>query len=71
MKNSVRSSRGKHINVRFHFACDNVQVKLTVAYFSTSEMLADIPAKPLGRIKHEYFARALQIMSQDEFQIAT
>ena len=70
MENSVRSHRSKHINIRFHFVRDNVQAKrVTVHYCSTSEMLADILTKPLGRIKHERFTRALHVMSREEFKV--
>jgi hypothetical protein len=49
-KNPVFHDRSKHIELRFHFIRECVEKnRVKVQYISTSEKLADILTKPLGR----------------------
>jgi hypothetical protein len=49
-KNAVFHDRSKHIELRFHFIRECVEKnRVKVQYISTSEQLADILTKPLGR----------------------
>ena len=49
--NMIRSDRSKHIDVKFHFIREKVEAKeVQIKYCQTSEMIADIFTKPLGRI---------------------
>jgi transposase InsO family protein len=60
--NPVGHRRSKHIDIRFHFVRDCVQMcKVELEYVSTVDNIADIFTKPLGRIKFEKCASNLGI----------
>lgn len=55
-ENPIHSNRSKHIDVRYHAIREYVKNNLIkVEYLSTTEMLADIMTKSLGRILHAKF----------------
>ena len=54
-KNPVHHDRSKHIDLRYHFIRDCVELgKVNVEHLRTENQLADILTKSLGRVKfHE------------------
>ena len=55
-ENHVFHDESKHIEIKFHYIRDMVKrgvVKLQ--YVETNEKIADVLAKPLARVKFEYF----------------
>jgi hypothetical protein len=50
-KNPVHHDRSKHIDTRFHFIRDYVEREVDIDHVSTTEQLADILTKALGRIR--------------------
>ncbi|GJX36495.1 retrovirus-related pol polyprotein from transposon TNT 1-94 [Tanacetum coccineum] len=54
-KNPVQHSRTKHIEIRHHFLCDNVQKgHISIEKFSSVDNIADILTKPLKRESFNY-----------------
>lgn len=56
------SKRSKHIETHQHFVrnlCDRREVRME--YCPTDLMVADILTKPLGTIKHQFFAEMLRL----------
>lgn len=54
--------RTKHIDLRYHYVKDLVNKNvISIMYLPTDKMLADILTKPLGRIKHEKFLKAMNV----------
>lgn len=54
LKSDGGTKRSKHIDTKYHFVRDLVEKKqISVTYCCTEEMLADILAKPLQRVKLE------------------
>lgn len=48
LKNPIVQSRAKHIDVRYHFVRERVEMQeISVSYISTKDMMADILTKPL------------------------
>ena len=59
-KNPIQSERTKHIDVRHHFIREKVaEKKIEVKYIPTTDQIADIFTKSLGRVLHMKFTRAL------------
>ncbi|MBA3551100.1 Ty1/Copia family ribonuclease HI [Patescibacteria group bacterium] len=59
-KNPIQSERTKHIDVRHHFIREKVAEKrIEVEYISTTDQIADIFTKSLGRVLHMKFTGAL------------
>jgi hypothetical protein len=59
-QNPVHSNRSKHIAVRFHSIRDAIAQKhVEIRYLPTSEMIADIMTKALGRILHCRFVEKM------------
>lgn len=55
--------RTKHIDVRHHFIRDCfASDKICVEYVPTSEMIADVLTKPLGKLKHQEGVRMLGLV---------
>jgi len=53
----------KHIRIRYHFVRKLVQQgEARVLYVPTADMQADFLTKPLCRIKHEQFAKLLNLV---------
>ena len=51
-KNPVFHERGKHIRLRYHFIRSCVEEgSIEASYINTTDQLADLLTKPLGRIK--------------------
>ena len=51
-KNPVFHNRSKHIDTKFHYIRENVEnEKIGVEHVGTSDQLADIMTKPLGRVR--------------------
>lgn len=51
-KNPVFHNRSKHIDTKFHYIRENVEnEKIRVEHVGTSDQLADIMTKPLGRVR--------------------
>jgi hypothetical protein len=59
-KNPIQSERTKHIDVRHHYIRERVaEGKIEVKYKPTTDQVADIFTKSLGRVQHEKFTRLL------------
>lgn len=53
-KNPVFHERSKHIDLRYHFIRDCLEDgSISTSYISTSDQLADILTKSLGRVKFQ------------------
>jgi hypothetical protein len=62
-KNPIHTNRSKHIAVRYHATRDYVQKSfIQVKYMPTTEMIADIMTKSLGRVLHEYFVAKMGLV---------
>ena len=62
-QNPIHTNRSKHIAVRYHAVRDYVEKKMIeVKYCPTSEMVADIMTKSLGRILHEKFVEKMGLV---------
>ena len=64
VKNNVKHSRTKHIDVRHHFirdACSSKQV--TLEHVSAASQIADVLTKPLGPTKHAEALKMLKLFS--------
>ena len=49
-KNPVGQARIKHIDIRYHFVREGVQIRaIFLKYVATGEMMADILTKPLPK----------------------
>ena len=60
--NPVFHKNTKHIDTQFHFVREKLQSKeILVEYCKTSDNMADIFTKPLGRVKFELFRRMLGV----------
>jgi hypothetical protein len=59
-KNPIQSERTKHIDVRHHYIRERVEEKkIEVKYVPTTDQVADLLTKSLGRVLHMKFTRAL------------
>ena len=59
-ENFVNSDRTKHIAVRMHFIRDQIENNLIkLKYIPTTDQIADVLTKPLGRIQHEKHTKSL------------
>ncbi|GJT13862.1 hypothetical protein Tco_0860904 [Tanacetum coccineum] len=64
-KNPVQHSRTKHIEIRHHFLCDNVQKGIiSIEKVSSEDNIADILTKPLKRESFNYLRLGLGMMEQ-------
>ncbi|GJZ20174.1 retrovirus-related pol polyprotein from transposon TNT 1-94 [Tanacetum coccineum] len=64
-KNPVQHSRTKHIEIRHHFLCDNVQKgNISIEKVSSEDNIADILTKPLKREPFNYLRLGLGMMEQ-------
>jgi hypothetical protein len=55
---SSTSKRAKHIDIRYHFTKNSISDgEIALKYCSTTEMVADMMTKPLGKVKLEEFAK--------------
>ncbi|GKB11749.1 retrovirus-related pol polyprotein from transposon TNT 1-94 [Tanacetum coccineum] len=62
-KNPVQHSRTKHIEIRHHFLCDNVQKgHISIKKVSFVDNIADILTKPLKRESFNYLLLGLEMM---------
>jgi hypothetical protein len=62
-QNPIHTNRSKHIAVRYHAVRDYVEKKMIkVKYCPTSEMVADIMTKSLGRVLHENFVEKMGLV---------
>ncbi len=53
-KNGVKSERTKHIDIKYHFVTDEVQRgSIALRWIPTTEQLADVFTKALGRPQHQ------------------
>ena len=55
--------KSKHIEIKYHYIMDMVKrgvVKLQ--YVATNKQIADVLAKPLARVKFEYFMEKLGVL---------
>ena len=61
-KNPTFHSRTKHIDIKYHFAREQVKAgNIELEYLPTNDMVADALTKPLSRKKIEEFARAINL----------
>lgn len=61
--NEGMHKRTKHIDVRHHFIQDCIQSnQIKTQYIPTTEMLADVFTKPLGKLKHRQAVTALGLV---------
>jgi hypothetical protein len=61
-KNLIFHARTKHVEAQYHFVRENLQSnEITLMYCNTSENVADIFTKPLGKIKFELFREMLGV----------
>ncbi|GJW79711.1 copia protein [Tanacetum coccineum] len=64
-KNPVQHSRTKHIEIRHHFLCDNVQKgNITIEKVTSEDNIADIITKLLKREAFNYLRLGLGMMEQ-------
>ena len=64
MRNDVQHSRLKHVELKYFFIKQVVEEgEMEVDYCPTSEQIADLLTKPLGRQKFEYFSRRIGAVS--------
>ena len=62
-KNPQFHGRVKHINIKYHFIREQVRDNIIkLVYCETSEMIADMLTKALGRIKFEKFREMAGIL---------
>ncbi|GJU13912.1 hypothetical protein Tco_1136308 [Tanacetum coccineum] len=62
-KNPVQHSRTKHIEIRYHFLCDNVQKgHISIEKVPSVDNIADILTKPLKRESFNYLCLGLGMM---------
>ncbi|GJW85890.1 hypothetical protein Tco_0159035 [Tanacetum coccineum] len=62
-KNPVQHSRTKHIEIRHHFLCDNVQKgKISIEKVASEDNITDIFTKPLKREVFNYLRLGLGMM---------
>ncbi|GKA43826.1 retrovirus-related pol polyprotein from transposon TNT 1-94 [Tanacetum coccineum] len=62
-KNPVQHSRTKHIEIRYHFLCDNVQKgHISIKKVSSVDSITDILTKPLKRESFNYLRLGLGMM---------
>ena len=62
-KNPVFHDKSKHIEIKYHFIWDMVQKgAIKLKYVPTEEQVADVLAKPLARVKFEYFRDKLGVV---------
>lgn len=55
--------RLKHIDIKFHFVREKIRNKIVeVKYLSTTDQIADVLTKPLGRVKLEKFRHCLGVI---------
>jgi hypothetical protein len=55
-ENTVSHDKSKHVQIKFHYIRDMVQRKaVLVQYLATDEKIANVPTKPLAKLKFEYF----------------
>jgi hypothetical protein len=61
-KNLIFHARTKHVEDQFHFVREKLQShEISLMYCNTSENVADIFTKPLGKIKFELFREMLGV----------
>jgi hypothetical protein len=59
-KNGVKSERTKHIDIKYHFVTDEVSKgNVRLQWVPTTQQLADVLTKALGRQQHEELSRKL------------
>ncbi|GKA91417.1 retrovirus-related pol polyprotein from transposon TNT 1-94 [Tanacetum coccineum] len=64
-KNPVQHLRTKHIEIRHHFLCDNVQKgNISIEKVTSEDNIADILTKPLKREPFNYLRLGLGMMEQ-------
>jgi hypothetical protein len=57
-QNESTSKRTKHFDIRYHFTKNAIlEGEITLQYCSTTEMVADIMTKVLGKVKLDEFAK--------------
>jgi hypothetical protein len=62
-KNEIHTDRSKHIDVRYHFVREQIQVgAIDIRYCPTGEMTADLMTKALGATKHAKFSESLGLV---------
>ena len=63
MRNDVQHSKLKHLELKYYFLKGVVERdRMDVDYCPTSEQIADLLTKALGRQKFEYFAARIGVM---------
>jgi hypothetical protein len=56
-KNPSHHSEAKHIDIHYHFVCDNIESgNIIIKYISTGDMVADICTKALACTKNTHFS---------------
>jgi hypothetical protein len=61
-KNPIFHARTRHVEAQYHFVKEKLQSnEITLMYCNTSENVADIFTKPLGKIKFELFREMLGV----------
>jgi len=70
--NLIRNDRSKHIDVRFHFIREKVANKeVQIKYCQSSNMIADILTKPLGKILFSKHCQSLGLVDFSNDQLPT
>lgn len=66
-RNTRNNARVKHIDIRHHFLRELVEAgELLLKYIPSTENIADLLTKPLGRIAHLAFCRSLRLTEELE-----
>ena len=62
LKDNKYQTRTKHIDIDFHFICQEIENnRITLSYYSTEEMRADTLMKALPSLKVKHFALSFEL----------
>ena len=65
-KNPMFHDKSKHIEIQYFYIRDMIQKgAIKLHYVSTDEQVTDVLAKPLSRVKFEYFRDKLGVVGED------
>ena len=66
LENTMFHDKSKHIKIKHQYIQDMVEKgAVKFRYFSTNEQTADLLAKPLSKVKFEYFRDKVGVVQKD------